>query len=35
MNNGTTPFGAINLVENTSKTVSVNLDNLVVDDHVG
>ena len=35
VNNGTTPFGAINLIENTAKTVSVNLDNLVVDDHVG
>ncbi|MGZ5293146.1 MAG: hypothetical protein ACXWFU_04650, partial [Actinomycetota bacterium] len=35
VNNGTTPFGAINLIENTTKTVSVNLDNLVVDDHVG
>jgi arylsulfatase A-like enzyme len=35
VNNGTSPFGAINLIENTTKAVSVNLDNLVVDDHVG
>jgi hypothetical protein len=35
VNNGTTPFGAINLIENSGKTFSAYLDNVVVDDHVG
>jgi hypothetical protein len=35
VNNGTTPIGAINLIENAGKTFSANLDNVVVDDHVG
>ena len=35
VNNGTTPIGAINLIENAGKTFSANLDNVVVDDRVG
>ena len=35
VNNGTTPIGAINMIENSSKTFSANLDNVVIDDHVG
>lgn len=35
VNNGTVPIGAINLWENTAKTFSMNVDDVVVDDHPG
>ena len=35
VNNGTVPFGAIDVSDNVGKTYSMNFDDILVDDHVG